>query len=108
MVSTARLHLSAFRWHRRTNDAQLFAHDSSPSRSKIVGVFSTARRKRNHMLKLIRRASTHEIPPRSKTTTPHPPLCKSRSVVLSACSSRFHGFVRLLSCRTVCVGQLSR
>src|SRR5262245_5753829 len=104
MVSAARLHLSAFRWHRRTSEAQLFAQDSSPHRSSIVGVFSTARRKRNHMLKLIRRASTHEIPPRSNTTTPHPPLCKSRSVVLSACSSRFHGFVRLVSCRTAPVG----
>ncbi len=70
-------------------------------------MFSTARRKRNHMLKLIRRASTHEIPPRSKTTTPHPPLCKSRSVVLSACSSRFHGFVRLVSCSTACVEEFS-
>src|SRR6516225_1999090 len=104
MVSTARLHLPAFRWHRSTKEAQLFAQDSSPNKSRIVGVFSTARRKRNHMLKLIRRASTHEIPPRSKTTTPQPPLCKSRSVVRSACSSRFHGFVRLVSCRTAFVG----
>src|SRR5207302_10599835 len=104
MVSTARLHLSALRWHRRTSEAQLFAQDSSPNRRRIVGVFSTARRKRNHMLKLIRRASTHDIPPRSKTTTPHPPLCKSRSVVLRACSSRFHGFVRLVFCRAACVG----
>src|SRR5215469_1598985 len=104
ILSAARFQWSPFRRHRRTNDAQLFAHDSSPSRSRIVGVFSTARRKRNHILKLIRRVSTQEIPPRSKTTTPHPPLCSSRSVVFSACSSRFHGFVRLPCCPLSRVG----
>src|SRR6266478_67700 len=100
MLAAARLQWSALRWHRRTSEAQLFAHDSSPSRRRIVGVFSIARRKRNHMLKLMRRASTQEIPPRSKTTTPHPPPCSSRSVVFSACSSRFHGFVFLPTFRT--------
>ena len=58
-------------------------------------MFSIARRKRNHVLNSMRRASTQEISPRSKTTTPQPPPCSSRSVVFSACSSRFHGF-RLL------------
>src|SRR5437763_15576178 len=100
MVSTARLHLSAFRRHRRTNEAQLFAQDSSPNRSRIVGVFSIARRKRNHVLNSMRRASTQEIPPRSKTTTPHPPPCNSKSVVFSACSRRFHGLTLLPLLRT--------
>ena len=70
-------------------------------------MFSTARRKRNHRLKLMRRASTHETPPRSKTTTPHPPPCRRRSVDSSACSSRFQGLVRLASCRARGVRQVS-
>src|SRR5882762_7426280 len=99
-LAAARLQLSAFRWHRRTSEAQLFAQDSSPSKSRIVGVFSIARRKRNHVLNSMRRASTQEIPPRSKTTTPQPPPCSSRSVVFSACSRRFHGFTLLPPVRT--------
>src|SRR6266566_2715106 len=99
ILAAARLQWSALLWQRRTSEAQLFAHDSSPSRSRIVGVFSIARRKRNHVLNSMRRASTQEIPPRSKTTTPHPPPCSSRSVVFSACSSRFHGFVLLTPLR---------
>src|SRR6266446_8950588 len=100
MLAAARLQWSALRWQRRTSEAQLFAHDSSPSRSRIVGVFSIARRKRNHVLRSMRRASTHEISPRSKTTTPHPPPCNSRSVDFSACSRRFHGFTLLPPVRT--------
>src|ERR1700694_1892290 len=96
----ARLQLSALRWHQRTSEAQLFAQDSSPSKSKIVGVFSIARRKRNQVLNSMRRASTQEIPPRSTTPPPHPPLCNSRSVVVSACASRFHGFALLHPLRT--------
>src|SRR5213083_1964239 len=99
MISAARLQWSALLWRRRTSEAQLFAHDSSPSRSRIVGVFSIARRKRNHVLNSMRRASTQEISPRSKTTTPQPPPCSSRSVVFSACSSRFHGLVFLSTFR---------
>src|SRR5438552_3001472 len=95
MLVAARLQWSALLWQRRISEAQLFAHDSSPSRTRIVGVFSMARRKRNHVLNSMRRASTQEISPRSKTTTPQPPPCSSRSVVFSACSGRFHGF-RLL------------
>src|SRR5438874_13198969 len=72
MVSTARLQLSAFRRHRRTSEAQLFAQDSSPNRGRIVGVFSTARRKRNHMLKLIRRASTRDTAKIENHDTPSP------------------------------------
>jgi hypothetical protein len=71
-------------------------------------MFSTARRKRNHVLKSMRRASTQEIPPRSTTTTPHPPLCSSRSVVFNACLSRFHGFVSLSSRRTSRAGYVSQ
>src|SRR5690242_1884466 len=104
MLAAARLQWSALLWQRRTSEAQLFAHDSSPSRSKIVGVFSIARRKRNHVLRSMRRASTQEISPRSKTTTPHPPLCNSRSVVFSACSSRFHGLPFLAALRAWCPG----
>src|SRR6266571_9341305 len=100
IFAAARLQWSALRWQRRTSEAQLFAHDSSPSRTRIVGVFSIARRKRNHVLNSMRRASTQEIPPRSKTTTPQPPPCSSRSVVFSACSSRFHGFALLPPLRT--------
>src|SRR6266576_1125615 len=95
ILAAARLQWSALLWQRRTSEAQLFAHDSSPSRSRIVGVFSIARRKRNHVLNSMRRASTQETSLRSRTTTPQPPPCSSRSVVFSACSSRFHGF-RLL------------
>src|SRR2546430_130794 len=100
MLTAARLQWSSLRWQRRTSEAQLFAHDSPPRRSRIVGVFSIARRKRNHVLRSMRRASTQEISPRSKTTTPHPPPCNSRSVDFSPCSSRFHGFVGLPSGRT--------
>src|SRR5467141_4840388 len=100
MFAAARLQWSALLWQRRTSEAQLFAHDSSPSRSRIVGVFSIARRKRNHVLRSMRRASTQEISPRSKTTTPHPPQCNSRSVVFSACSRRFQGFTLLPPVRT--------
>src|SRR6266581_8666208 len=95
MLAAARLQWSALLLQRRTSEAQLFAQDSSPRISRIVGVFSIARRKRNHVLNSMRRASTQEIPPRSTTTTPHPPPCNSRSVVFSACSSRFHGFTLL-------------
>src|SRR5439155_3200874 len=108
MLAAARLQWSALLWQRRTSEAQLFAHDSSPSRSRIVGVFSIARRKRNHVLRSIRRASTHEISPRSKTTTPHPPLCNSRSVDFSACSSRFQGFPLLAPLPTWSGGLTSR
>src|SRR5882724_11462962 len=108
IFAAARLQWSALRWQRRTSEAQLFAHDSSPRRSRIVGVFSIARRKRNQVLKSIRRASTQEIPPRSKTTTPHPPLCSSRSVDFSACSRRFHGFTLLPPVRTGGAGLDSR
>src|SRR2546430_17144361 len=100
MLAAARFQWSALLWQRRTSEAQLFAHDSSPSKSRVVGVFSIARRKRNHVLNSMRRASTQEIPPRSKTTTPHPPRCSSRSVVFNACSSRFHGLVFLTTFRT--------
>src|SRR6266478_3029822 len=105
MLAAARLQWSALLWQRRTSEAQLFAHDSSPRRRRIVGVFSIARRKRNHVLRSMRRASTQEISPRSRTTTPHPPLCSNRSVVFSACSSRFHGF-RLLPPLRTCGGGL--
>src|SRR6266436_111342 len=108
MFAAARRQWSALLWQRRTSEAQLFAHDSSPSRRRIVGVFSTARRKRNHVLRSMRRASTQEISPRSKMTTPHPPLCTSRSVDLSACSSRFHGFPLLAPLRIWCGGLNSR
>src|SRR5260370_37610705 len=100
MLAAARLQWSALLWQRRTSEAQLFAHDSSPNRSRIVGVFSIARRKRNHVLNSMRRASTQEIPPRSKTTTPHPPPCNRKSVGCSTCSRRFHGFTLLPSFRT--------
>ncbi len=69
---------------------------------------SGERRKRNHVLRSIRRASTHEISPRSKTTTPHPPLCNSRSVDFSACSSRFQGFPLLAPLPTCSGGLTSR
>src|SRR6201998_314853 len=108
MLAATRLQWSALLWQRRTSEAQLFAQDSSPSRSRIVGVFSIARRKRNHVLRSMRRASTQEISPRSKTTTPHPPLCRSRSVDFSACSSRFHGFPLLGPLRTWSGGLTSR
>jgi hypothetical protein len=108
MLAAARLQWFALLWQRRTSEAQLFAHDSSPSRSRIVGVFSTARRKRNHVLRSMRRASTQDISPRSRTTTPHPPLCNSRSVDFSACSSRFHGFPLLAPLRTWSGGLNSR
>src|ERR1700739_900959 len=72
MLAATRLQWSALLWQRRTSEAQLFAQDSSPSRSRIVGVVSTARRKRNHVLRSMRRASTQEISPRAKTTTSPP------------------------------------
>src|ERR1700739_4377848 len=108
MLAATRLQWSALLWQRRTSEAQLFAQDSSPSRSRIVGVFSIARRKRNHVLRSMRRASTQEISPKSKTTTPHPPLCNSRSVDLSAFSRPFHGFPLLVPLPTWCGGLNSR
>ncbi len=63
-------------------------------------MFSIARRKRNQVLNSMLLASTQDSPPRSMTTTPHPPPCSRRSVVFSACSSPFHGFPLLPTLRT--------
>src|SRR5205807_165692 len=94
LEEAARPHFSRFRQHRRASDAQPLAQGSSPNKSRMVGVFSTMRWKRNHVLIGIRRASTQEMFPRSSTTTPQPPLCKRRSVVFRACSSLSHGFAK--------------
>jgi len=66
-------HSSLLRWHFSTRDAHVFAQESSASTSRTVGVFSTARRKRNQVVSDVRRASGHAIFPKSKTTAPKPP-----------------------------------
>jgi len=64
-----------------------FAQDSSPSKSRIVGVFSIARRKRTTCST---RCDAH--PPGDSTEIENhhaqPPPCSSRSVVFNACSNR--------------------
>src|SRR5437667_12205458 len=65
LEEAARPHFSRFRQHRRASDAQPLAQGSSPNKSRMVGVFSTMRWKRNHVLIGIRRASTQEMFPRS-------------------------------------------
>src|SRR2546429_5787640 len=70
--------------------------------------FTITHRNQSHILKPIPQPPTHKISPSSKTTTPHPPLCNSRSVDFSACSSRFQGFPLLAPLPTWSGGLTSR
>jgi len=77
----------ALLWQRRTSEAQLFAHDSSPAEAESSACF------RSH-------AENETLSDRSAEPQPTKfpevqdddspsPLCNSRSVDFSACSSRF-------------------
>src|SRR5215510_2909764 len=54
---------------------------------KAVGVFSMARRNRNHQEVIMRRTIRAGTSPRLSATTPNPPPCNSRSQALKACST---------------------
>jgi len=59
--------------------------------SSTVGVCSTARRKRNHIVNGIWRAVCGGRSPRSRAINPKPPLSSSRSAARSSCSKHFCG-----------------
>src|SRR5207245_11719233 len=54
-----------------------------------VGVFSIARRKRNHHVEITRRTILGATSQRFKATEPNPQPCKIRSTALKACSRRW-------------------
>src|SRR5271168_3977800 len=72
---------------RNPNEAQLFAFDSCSSSIRIVGVSSTARRKRNQESSGTCRTSRGAISLRSTAINPKPPPCSNRSVARSVCST---------------------
>ena len=59
--------------------------------SSTVGVCSTARRKRNHVVSGMRRAVCGGRSPRSRAIIPKPPLSSSRSVARRSCSRQCSG-----------------
>ncbi len=65
--------------------------DCRSTASSTVGVCSTARRKRNHVVSGMRRAACGGRSPRSSTISPKPPLSSSRSVARRSCSRHFCG-----------------
>src|SRR3954468_1632342 len=78
--------LTADCWIHAASEAQLLAYGSCSNTSRAVLVFSTARRKRNHVANGIRRATLGGTSFKSTTTIPNPPACNSRSVVFNTCS----------------------
>src|SRR5215469_864871 len=86
--SAALLAHMAIRCNRTTSEAQVFAHGSCSRTSSTVAVASTARRKRNHEVNGTRRVLSGGMSPKSSTTMPNPPPCKSKSVTFRTCSSR--------------------
>jgi hypothetical protein len=69
---------------RNTNDAHVFACDSCSSNSKIVGVSSTARRKRNQAFSGTWRTVRVGTSLKSTATMPNPPAWISKSIARSA------------------------
>src|SRR5439155_26281272 len=67
--------------------AQLCAHRACVIASNTVGVCSTARRKRNQEASGMRLAVRNGMSPKSTATMPNPPLCSSKSVTRSDCST---------------------
>ena len=65
--------------------------DCRSTASSTVGVCSTARRKRNHVVSGMRRAACSGRSPRSRAINPKPPLSSSRSVARRSCSRLFSG-----------------
>ena len=65
--------------------------DCRSTASSTVGVCSTARRKRNHVVSGMRRAACGGRSPRSRAINPKPPLSSSRSVARRSCSRLFSG-----------------
>ena len=65
--------------------------DCRSTASSTVGVCSTARRKRNHVVNGMRRAACSGRSPRSRAINPKPPLSSSRSVARRSCSRLFSG-----------------
>src|SRR5271156_1261838 len=72
---------------RNPNEAQLFAFDSCSSSIRIVGVSSTARRKRNQESSGTWRTSRGAISLKSTAINPKPPPCSNKSVARSVCST---------------------
>ncbi len=85
-AAAAEFHRAASISSRSTSDAQLFAQDSCSSKSKIVAVFSTMRRNRNHAFNGTRRTVAPGKSLRSSATRPNPPPCSSKSAPRNACS----------------------
>jgi len=72
---------------RSTREAQLFAFDSCSRTRRIVGVYSTARRKRNHTGRETERTTCVGVSLRSSAIKPKPPPWISRSVARRAWSA---------------------
>src|SRR5438874_9124918 len=72
---------------RSTSEAQVLAQGAWSRTTSTVGVFSTARRKRNQKASGARRAHCGGTSPRSTATRPKPPPCNSSSVARSDCST---------------------
>src|ERR1700683_2367908 len=75
---------------RKTSEAQVLAFDSGSSTTRIVGVSSTARRKRNQTSSGTWPSTSARISLRSRAMKPKPPPCKSRSVARKVCSMFRH------------------
>ncbi len=84
--AAAESHRAASISSRSTSEAQLFAQASCSSKSKIVALFSTMRRKRNHTFKGTRRTVAPGKSLKSSATNPNPPPFKSKSAPRKACS----------------------
>ena len=72
-----------------SKDEQLPAMGCCSIASRMVGLFSTARRKRNHVVSGMRRAACGGRSARSRMIRPKPPLSRSRSVARRTCSRRW-------------------
>src|ERR1700693_5932721 len=71
---------------RRTSEAQVLAWDSGSTTIRMVGVSSTARRKRNQVSSGTCRNNCARISPKSSAIKSNPPPCKSKSVARRVCS----------------------
>src|SRR5579875_2376072 len=89
-ISLACFHRASLASIRSTNDAHVFAFGSCSSATRIVGVFSTARRMRNHTGSGIARATRAGVSPKSSAISPNPPPCINKSVARSAWSTFRH------------------
>jgi len=72
-------------------EEQLPAMDCRSTASSTVGVYSTARRKRNHVVSGMRLAACGGRSPRSSAINPKPPLSSNRSATRRSCSRHFCG-----------------